>query len=145
MMTPSMKQPLGTVLQQAKLVTPSQLEAALTQQTQQPQRRIGEILAHQGLINQQTANFFAEQWHLIVQQAKQGSPQSLGYYLQEAGLLNEQQLNTILAEQGQGKLWVRLGALAVLKGWLNQTTVDFLLENLYPEKARESPFLKAKQ
>ncbi len=140
----SSKQPLGSLLQQAKLVTPSQVEAALTVQTKQPQRRIGEILAHEGWVKQQTADFFAERWSLVIEQAKQGSPKSLGYYLKEAGLLDEHQLNTILSEQGKGRLWMRIGALAVLKGWLNQTTVDFLIENLYPERAGDSPFLRAK-
>jgi hypothetical protein len=69
----------------------------------------------------------------------------LGYYLREAGLIDDHQLQDILSQQGQGRLWMRIGALAVLKGWLNQTTVDFLLENLHPDKAGDSPFLKTKQ
>ncbi|MGB5593137.1 MAG: hypothetical protein WBM32_02935 [Crocosphaera sp.] len=139
------KQPLGTILQQAKLITPDQIEEALTEQRKCPQRRLGEILAGKGWIKQQTADFFAEQWNEVIQQAQQGSLQSLGYYLKEAGLIDEQQLHDILSEQGQGRMWMRIGALAVLKGWLNQTTVDFLLEHLHPEKAGDSPFLKAKQ
>ncbi len=139
------KQPLGAILQQAKLVTPYQVEQALSEQKKHPQRRIGEILAEKGWIKQQTADFFAEQWQVVLQHAKQGSPQSLGYYLREAGLIDDHQLRAILAEQEQGGLWMRIGALAVLKGWLNQTTVDFLLENLHPDKAEDSPFLKAKK
>lgn len=139
------QQPLGTILQQAKLVTSSQVEVALTEQTTQPKHRLGEILAHKGWVKQQTADFFAERWNTLVHQARQGSPKSLGYYLKEAGLLDDHQLNSILREQGQGQLWVRIGALAVLKGWLNQTTVDFLLENLYPEKVADSPFLRDKK
>ncbi|MGK7941180.1 MAG: hypothetical protein AB4062_13715 [Crocosphaera sp.] len=138
------RQPLGTILQQAKLVTPYQVEEALSEQKKQPQRRLGEILADKGWIKQQTADFFAEQWQGVIKQAKQGSPQSLGYYLREAGLIDDHQLRAILAEQGQGRLWMRIGALAVLKGWLNQTTVDFLLQHLHPDKAGDSPFLKAK-
>ncbi|MEA5533783.1 hypothetical protein [Crocosphaera sp. XPORK-15E] len=144
-MKPQSTQPLGAILAQAKLVTPAQVEAALTEQTQQPQRRLGEILANNGWVKQQTADFFAERWNIILQQTQQGSPKSLGYYLREAGLLDEQQLKMILSEQEQGRLWLRVGALAVLKGWLNQTTVDFLLEHLYPEKAGDSPFIKPKQ
>ncbi len=139
------KQPLGTILQQAKLVTPYQVEEALSEQKKDPQRRIGEILAEKGCIKQQTADFFAEHWQGVIKQAEQGSPQSLGYYLKEAGLIDDHQLHAILAEQGQGRLWMRIGALAVLKGWLNQTTVDFLLKNLHPEKADDSPFLKPKK
>lgn len=138
------KKPLGAILQQAKLVTPYQVEEALSEQKKHPQRRLGEILAEKGWIKQQTADFFAEQWSGVIKQAKQGSPQSLGYYLREAGLIDDHQLHAILAEQGKGRLWMRLGALAVLKGWLNQTTVDFLLEHLHPDKAEDSPFIKAK-
>ncbi|CCQ62979.1 Type II secretory pathway, ATPase PulE/Tfp pilus assembly pathway, ATPase PilB [Crocosphaera watsonii WH 0401] len=39
---------------------------------------------------------------------------------------------------------MRIGALAVLKGWLNQSTVDFMLQHLHPDKAGDSPFLPAK-
>ncbi len=51
------KQPLGTILQQAKLITPDQIEEALTEQRKCPQRRLGEILAGKGWIKQQTADF----------------------------------------------------------------------------------------
>ncbi len=139
------KQRLGTILQEAKLITPYQVETALKEQKQNPQRRLGEILAGKGWIKQQTADFFAEEWQTVIQQAQEGTPQSLGYYLREAGLIDDHQLRAILAEQGQGRMWMRIGALAVFKGWLNQTTVDFLLQHLHPDKAGDSPFLRAKQ
>ncbi|MDJ0844021.1 hypothetical protein [Crocosphaera sp.] len=138
------KQRLGTILQEAKLITPYQVEIAIKEQQEHPQRRLGEILAEKGWIKQQTADFFAEEWEEVIKQAQQGTPQSLGYYLREAGLINDFQLRAILAEQGQGRMWMRIGALAVLKGWLNQSTVDFLLQHLHPDKAGDSPFLKAK-
>jgi hypothetical protein len=144
MATPQQKQPLGNILQQAQLITPYQIETALMEQKKYPQRRLGEILAEKGWIKQQTADFFAEQWHELINEAQQGSPESLGYYLKEAGLIDDHQLHDILSEQGQGRMWMRIGALAVFKGWLHQTTVDFLLEHLHPEKAGDSPFLKAK-
>lgn len=139
------KQPLGSLLQEAKLISPYQIEIALKEQKQHPERRLGEILAQKGWIKQQTADFFAEEWEKVIQQAQQGTPQSLGYYLREAGLIDDHQLRAILEEQGQGRMWMRIGALAVLKGWLNQTTVDFLLQHLHPDKAGDSPFLKAKE
>ncbi|MGK7956067.1 MAG: hypothetical protein AB4063_12580 [Crocosphaera sp.] len=138
------KQRLGSILQEAKLITAYQVETALKEQKNHPQRRLGEILAEKGWVKQQTADFFAEEWEKVIQQAQQGTPQSLGYYLREAGLIDDHQLRAILAEQGQGRMWMRIGALAVLKGWLNQTTVDFLLQHLHPDKAGDSPFLKAK-
>ncbi|ACB50395.1 hypothetical protein cce_1044 [Crocosphaera subtropica ATCC 51142] len=145
MVTANSKQPLGTILQEAKLITPYQVETALNEQKKHPQRRLGEILAEKGWIKQQTADFFAEEWEKVLTQAQQGTPQSLGYYLREAGLIDDYQLDDILAEQGQGRMWMRIGALAVLKGWLNQTTVDFLLTHLHPDKAGDSPFIRAKQ
>lgn len=138
------KQRLGSILQEAKLITAYQVETALKEQKNHPQRRLGEILAEKGWVKQQTADFFAEEWEKVIQQAQEGTPQSLGYYLREAGLIDDHQLRAILAEQGQGRMWMRIGALAVLKGWLNQTTVDFLLQHLHPDKAGDSPFLKAK-
>ncbi|MDJ0662321.1 MAG: hypothetical protein QNJ42_22965 [Crocosphaera sp.] len=138
------KKRLGSILQEAKLITPYQVETALKEQKEHPQRRLGEILAEKGWIKQQTADFFAEEWDQVIQQAQQGTPQSLGHYLREAGLIDDHQLRAILAEQGQGRMWMRIGALAVLKGWLNQSTVDYLLQHLHPDKAGDSPFLKAK-
>ena len=136
------KQRLGSILQEAKLISPYQLETALKEQKNNPQRRLGEILAQNGWIKQQTADFFAEEWEKVLEQARQGTPQSLGYYLREAGLIDDHQLSDILAEQGQGRMWMRIGALAVFKGWLNQTTVDFLLQHLHPDKAEDSPFIR---
>ncbi|MDJ0728647.1 MAG: hypothetical protein QNJ33_01505 [Crocosphaera sp.] len=138
------KQRLGTILQEAKLITPYQVETALKEQKRTPQRRLGEILAEKGWIKQRTADFFAEEWEKVLQQAQEDTPQSLGYYLKEAGLIDDHQLRAILAEQGKGRMWMRIGALAVFKGWLNQTTVDFLLQHLHPDKSGDSPFLKAK-
>ncbi len=137
------KQRLGSILQEAKLITPYQVDLALKEQRKYPERRLGEILAQKGWIKQQTADFFAEEWENVIKQAQQGTPQSLGYYLRESGLIDDHQLRDILAEQEQGRMWMRIGALAVLKGWLNQTTVDFLLKNLHPDKADDSPFLRA--
>ena len=112
------KKRLGSILQEAKLISPYQLETALEEQKKEPQRRLGEILAQKGWVQQQTADFFAEEWEKVIEQAEQGTPQSLGYYLREAGLIDDHQLDAILAEQGQGRMWMRIGALAVLKGWL---------------------------
>ncbi|WP_035800713.1 hypothetical protein, partial [Crocosphaera chwakensis] len=132
MVTIDSKKRLGSILQEAKLITPYQLEIALQEQKKHHKHRLGEILAQKGWIKQQTADFFAEEWTKVIQQAQQETPKSLGYYLREAGLIDNHQLSDILAEQEEGRMWMRIGALAVLKGWLNQTTVDFLLQNLHP-------------
>ncbi|MEL4898222.1 hypothetical protein [Crocosphaera sp. Alani8] len=139
------EQTLGSLLQQARLVSPHQVEIALKEQKKNPQRRLGEILAQKGWIKQQTADFFAEDWARTLEKAREGTPQYLGYYLKKAGLINDSQLHNILEEQGQGRIWMRIGALAVFKGLINQTTVDFFLQHLHPNRAGDSPFLKARQ
>jgi hypothetical protein len=90
-------------------------------------------------------DFFAEKWDEILQDPEISSRYPLGYYLQEAGLLDDSQIRVLVREQGEKRLWVRLGTLAVLKGWLAQSTIDFLVEHLYPERAGDSPFLKPAQ
>lgn len=135
---------IGEILRQAYLITPAQLEEALREQSQNPRERLGEILARKGWIKQETADFFAQKWRDIVKDTESLSDQPLGYYLKEAGLLDETQIQAIVDEQKKRSLWVRLGTLAVLKGWLAQSTVDFFLENLYPEQSEDSPFLQAK-
>ncbi len=135
---------LGEMLQQAHLVTPAQIEEALQEQVRQPQSRLGEILARRGWLKQETADFFAERWAELVTQTEAPSKEPLGHYLKEAALLDEQQIQAILDEQEQKRLWVRLGALAALKGWLNQSTVDFFVQHLYPERSEDSPFIKPK-
>jgi hypothetical protein len=126
--------PIGLILQEAALVTPAQLEVALHEQ-QYFELPLGEILAHHGWINKETADFFVEQWPRIVDHSYQ---HPLGYYLRLASLLDEQQIRQILQEQK--KLGIRFGATAVLKGWLKQQTIDYFLENLVPMACKESAF-----
>lgn len=125
----SSSQLLGTLLQQADLVSAVQIEVALKDQARYPNIRIGEILALRGWLKQETADFFAQHWKIIKEQKRQ---QPLGYYLKEAALLDEEQISQILAEQA--KLSLRFGVLAVDKGWLKQTTVNFFLKHLLVEQ-----------
>jgi len=124
--------PLGAVLQQAGLVSAEQVNQALKQQKQTDSNlTIGEILANQGGISSQTADFFAERWFdLVAEKPKQ----PIGQYLKQAALLNEQQVQAILAEQQNGK--GKFGEIAIAKGWIKQTTLDFFLSHL---KAELSP------
>ena len=123
------KPPLGAVLQQAGLVSAEQIERAIEQQKKtHSSLRIGEILALQGRIDPQTASFFAERWEsAVTEQPKQ----PIGQYLKQAGLLNERQIETILAQQKHTER--KFGELAIAKGWLKQVTVDFFLRYLYSE------------
>jgi tetratricopeptide (TPR) repeat protein len=124
--------PLGAVLQQAGLVSAEQVNQALKQQKQTDSNlTIGEILAQDGKINPQTADFFAERWFgLVSEQPKQ----PIGQYLKQAALLNEQQIQAILVEQQSSRR--KFGEVAIAKGWLKQTTLDFFLSHL---KAESSP------
>jgi len=116
--------PLGEILKSADLISSAQLEVALQDQ-QYYQIRLGEIIALHGWLSQETADFFAEDWpKLTVSEIDQ----PLGYYLHRAALLNQEQIQIVLEEQKQ--MGVRFGAIAVLKGWLKQKTLDYFLENL---------------
>jgi hypothetical protein len=131
---------LGEILQQAGLVSAAQVDVALREQEYFSDMRLGEILASHGWLKQETVDFFAQRWpHLSTQK----QVQKLGYYLLAAGLLDEQQINAILKEQWQTGL--RLGALAVLKGWMKQQTLDFFLKNLVAQRHLDSPFAKKQE
>lgn len=127
---------LGEILHEAGLVSQFQLQSALVNQMGKPSLRIGEILAQQDLIKPETANFFAEDWSNIVLQPDKNA---LGYYLRRAGILNSAQVELVLAQQRVSG--VRFGTVAVFQGFLRSTTLDFFLENLYPERLHESPFI----
>jgi hypothetical protein len=127
--------PLGLLLQEADLVSSAQIEVALQDQNFDRDLKIGEILALRGWLKQQTADFFAQHWTAIHQQKIQAP---LGHFLQLAGLLNEEQIQFLLSEQE--RIGLRLGALAVLKGWLKPTTLEFFLKHLCPQRQSESPF-----
>ncbi|MBO3462058.1 tetratricopeptide repeat protein [Aetokthonos hydrillicola Thurmond2011] len=117
--------PLGKVLQQADLISNAQTEVALRDQSQSKNLRIGEILALRGWLKQETADFFAEQWPILLNQKLK---QPLGQYLKQAGLLDDDQILTILSKQRQ--MGLRFGELAVLHGWIKSTTINFFLEHL---------------
>ena len=128
--------PIGEILQNAGLVTSSQIEVALHDQTYYQDMRIGEILALRGWVDQGTVDFFVKEWFSLLNKKEQ---QPLGFYLKKASLLTEQQIQMILAEQNQ--ICLRFGATAVLKGFLKQNTIDFFLHNLFPEQAISSSYI----
>lgn len=131
--------PLGEILQQAGLLSSAQLEVVLRDQKWQPDLRVGDILELRGWVRRDAIEFFAEQWPQL---AKVGRDRPIGYYLQQAGLLNAQQVDALLKEQVQAGL--RIGALAVLHGWLSQKTLDWFLRSLAPEESTSSAFMKRK-
>jgi hypothetical protein len=136
------QQPLEEILRQAYLLSDIQVQEAIRERSRHPERQIGEIIVERGWLKQSTVDFFAEQWKLLVSQGKDVPKHPLGYYLQQADLLDEAQIATILAEQDRGRMWFRLGVAAVTHGWLNIGTIDFFIEHLYPEHSQKSPFVK---
>lgn len=122
------KKPLGQLLNEAGLISAQQVEMALRDQlVNNPDTKIGEILASRGWIKQQTADFFVEQWQDLID-----SPQKhpLVYYFRQAGLLNEEQIDKILAERNNSADKVRFHHLAVQKGLIKHETVDFFIRSL---------------
>ena len=126
------KLPLGTVLQQAGLVSADQVKQALEkQQRTKRELRIGEILVAQGYIDARTADFFARRW---TQRSPKKPPQPIGQYFKQAALLNEWQIQAILKQQRQTKQ--KFGEVAIARGWLKPTTVDFFLKYLSSDLAQ---------
>ncbi|NJM87475.1 MAG: hypothetical protein HC847_10045 [Hydrococcus sp. RU_2_2] len=116
--------PLGLVLQKAALVSPAQIQVALRDRRQYKDLRIGEILALHGWIKPQTANFFAEQWPLLIEKQWE---YPIGYYLKQAALLSDVQVNAIVTEQKQIVERLRFGELTIEKQWLKPDTIDLFL------------------
>ncbi|MFN9175260.1 MAG: hypothetical protein ACK58N_12345 [Synechocystis sp.] len=111
---------IGQLLQEAGLITPSQIEVALYDQ-HNFSLPVGTILVLRGWIQQETVDFFVEQWPKLLSHAER---YPLGQYLEKAGLLSPQQIDAILAEQAESGF--RFGTIAVLKGWLKKQTVDYV-------------------
>jgi hypothetical protein len=130
-------QPLGIVLKQADLISSPQLQLALQDQSCYQEMRIGEILALRGWLKQETADFFAEEWFNLVIETER---QPLGFYLKKAALLSDNQIDEIIREQKRSLL--RFGSIAVLRGWVKQNTLNFFLENLFPQEVTASHFIK---
>jgi hypothetical protein len=133
--------PLGEVLQQAALISAAQVQVALEDQ-KYTGLRIGEILALRGWVKQETADFFADRWPILLAQKKK---HPLGYWLKAAALLDENQINLILSGQQQKirekLVRIRFGKLVVSRGLLKEQTIDFFLESLSSKAATEEVFI----
>ena len=119
------KLPIGLQLQHAGLISDEQLRQALELQAQYTEMKLGEILVlHEGL-RIKTIDFFVDKWQEMVQE---GQLYPIGHYLKQAYLLTDKQVEIILQEQKVNQQ--KFGQLAVEKGWLEQETVDFFIDNL---------------
>lgn len=115
--------PLGKALEQAGLIDNFQIRTALEIQSQDNQIKFGQILVSQRLVKPETVDFFAERLPKLSQKPKN---QPLGYYLQQASLINAEQIKILLQEQKQTKQLI--GVLIVEKAWLTQKTINFFLQ-----------------
>lgn len=125
-------QPLGTVLQQAGLVSAAQVSLALQEQTIN-QHRLGDLLCEHGWLHEPTAHFFAEQWPTLFH-----DPDLLpiGQYLRQAHLLTDTQIDYLLEQQHLTQL--RFGVLAVANGWIKLKTINFFLAHLHLQDTSQS-------
>ncbi len=127
---------IGERLCTSDLISSYQLEAALYEQKLYEMMRLGEILALHGWVQQQTADFFGDQWPYPGVQA---DPVPIGSYFRRAGLIDRNMVESILASQK--KTGLRFGALAVLNGYIRQATLDFFVEQFYPDCVGEPPYM----
>ena len=125
--------PIGEILTEADLITKPQLEVALRDQIYNKNMLLGEILALRGWIEQDTADFFVREWFSLVNRRVN---RPIGFYLNKAGLLSNEDIQKILAEQR--RLSLRFGDTAVQKGLLKPSTINFFLKYLYPSQLHYS-------
>ena len=121
--------PIGEILKEADLITSPQLEVALRDQAYYEDMLLGEILALRGWIKQDTADFFVQEWFNLINQRIE---HPIGFYLNRAGLLSEQDIKLILAQQHNHSL--RFGDTAVQQGLIKPKTIKFFLQNLFPSQ-----------
>lgn len=113
---------LGQMLEEAGLLSATQVNAILGVQRMDDSHRFGEIAVQCGLMKQITADFFAERLPKLV---KATWRYPLGQYLRLAALLDDEQTSTILMEQCSRR--ALFGDIAVAKGWIGRQTVDWFL------------------
>mgnify|MGYP001795144786 CR=1 FL=1 len=130
---------LGQTLRRAGLISFSQIQVALSDQEYNQNLLIGEILALRGWIEQQTADFFADEWQPLTDRLEK---YPLGYYLVKSGLLTGEQAYLILEEQKQ--LWIKFGSIAIIKGLITQDTLNFFLDSIFPGVSSDPPAMGAK-
>lgn len=127
---------IGERLCASNLISIHQLQTALYEQGLYQMLRLGEILVLHGWVRQKTADFFGDQWpHLDDQSVLL----PIGRYFSGAGLINRSLVEEILLSQQ--KTGLRFGALAVLNGYIQQATLDFFIEQFFPEHLGETPYM----
>lgn len=125
--------PIGAILQEADLITSSQLEIALNDQAYYEGMRLGEILTLRSWIKQDTANFFVQDWSKLINRKIE---RPIGFYLNKAGLISKTDIEIILREQRVNPLL--FGEIAIEKGLLKPSTVNFFVQNLCSRQLAQS-------
>ena len=118
---------IGEILREAGLISSPQLQTALKTQIKYSDFRLGEIIVSQGWLQQKTIDFLVDVFSRC-NLHKYLSKQPIGYYLQEAGLLTGEQIDTLVQEQKN--LNIKFCYLAVIKGFLRPKTADFFLDHV---------------
>jgi exopolysaccharide biosynthesis WecB/TagA/CpsF family protein len=122
--------PIGEILKRADLITHEQVQDILKEQRDHHQYRFGQIASEKGLLQQVTADFWAEKLPQIRQNQ---SYLPIGQYLKLAGFLDDIHIDLILQEQRETK---RLfGEIAVNHNLVKSTTIDFLLQVIPSKKS----------
>ena len=117
---------LGQILQEAGLISTEQINVALKIQNNTPEKlKIGQVMVQKGWLKPETIEFFAEDLPKL-NNSLQKEP--IGFYLKKSQLLNDEQINSILAEQKEVSL--RFGEIAAEKKWLKLETVEYILQHL---------------
>ena len=127
---------LGEILREADLITESQLETILQDKLHYRSYRIGELIALRGWLKQETVDFFADDWETCL---KQGPQYPIGEYLKQAGFLEQEDIKNILDQQQQ--LEMRFGEIAVARGFLKPTTLNFFLNHLFCQAPDDTLFV----
>lgn len=116
------------LLFQAGLLSSQQLETARQIHSDFPHLHFGEIVVIKGWLRKKTVNFFIKKLPKLATDMRQ---RPIGDYLKQAGLLNDKQIRSLLEEQKRNN--ILFGDLAVRKGWVSRTTVDFFLQYVAPD------------
>ena len=119
-----MAKPLGKILEEAGLINQGQSEVVLMEQNIYDNLKFGEILVLHGWLKQETADFFAETMRQLIK--KETFDLQIGKFFKQAGLLSEQDIQSILNEQKN--TGIKFGSIAVLKGFIKEQTLDFFLK-----------------
>ena len=102
-------------------------------QADYPHLQFGEIIGIKGWLSRLTIYFFTER---LPQLSSDMCQCPVGESIKQADLLSEEQMQLLLAEKKRNQFL--FGELAVRKGWVSKTTVDFFLQYVAPKCESQS-------